>query len=98
MAGLDRRSHTHIQTRHAPSVVTAVHIRVAGAPREFTDDWGANRSVEAFGWFVAITSELVKEEKEDVASKPGFIKGTNPALKKSSNIPETYAKMFGSFH
>ena len=25
-------------------------------------------------------------------------KGTNPALKKSSNIPEIYAKMFGRFH
>ena len=27
----------------------------------------------------------------------GF-KGTNPALKKPSNIPEIYAKMFGRFH
>ena len=27
-----------------------------------------------------------------------FIKGTNPALKKPSNIPEIYAKMFGRFH
>ena len=27
-----------------------------------------------------------------------IIKGTNPALKKSSNIPEIYAKMFGRFH
>ena len=26
------------------------------------------------------------------------IKGTNPALKKPSNIPEIYAKMFGRFH
>ena len=26
------------------------------------------------------------------------LKGTNPALKKSSNIPEIYAKMFGRFH
>ena len=25
-------------------------------------------------------------------------KGTNAALKKSSNIPEIYAKMFGRFH
>ena len=25
-------------------------------------------------------------------------KGTNPALKKSSNIPEIYAKMLGRFH
>ena len=25
-------------------------------------------------------------------------KGTNPALKKSSNIPKIYAKMFGRFH
>ena len=25
-------------------------------------------------------------------------KGTNPALKKPSNIPEIYAKMFGRFH
>ena len=27
-----------------------------------------------------------------------FFKGTNPALKKLSNIPEIYAKMFGRFH
>ena len=27
-----------------------------------------------------------------------LIKGTNPALKKPSNIPEIYAKMFGRFH
>ena len=27
-----------------------------------------------------------------------FVKGTNPALKKPSNIPEIYAKMFGRFH
>ena len=27
-----------------------------------------------------------------------FLKGTNPALKKPSNIPEIYAKMFGRFH
>ena len=27
-----------------------------------------------------------------------IVKGTNPALKKSSNIPEIYAKMFGRFH
>ena len=26
------------------------------------------------------------------------VKGTNPALKKLSNIPEIYAKMFGRFH
>ena len=26
------------------------------------------------------------------------IKRTNPALKKSSNIPEIYAKIFGRFH
>ena len=26
------------------------------------------------------------------------LKGTNPALKKPSNIPEIYAKMFGRFH
>ena len=26
------------------------------------------------------------------------VKGTNPALKKSSNIPEIYAKVFGRFH
>ena len=30
-------------------------------------------------------------------TKPEF-KGTNPALKKPSNIPEIYAKMFGRFH
>ena len=29
---------------------------------------------------------------------PVFVKGTNPALKKPSNIPEIYAKMFGRFH
>ena len=29
---------------------------------------------------------------------PGEIKGTNPALKKPSNIPEIYVKMFGRFH
>ena len=29
---------------------------------------------------------------------PTTFKGTNPALKKSSNIPEIYAKMFGRFH
>ena len=27
-----------------------------------------------------------------------MLKGTNPALKKPSNIPEIYAKMFGRFH
>ena len=27
-----------------------------------------------------------------------WFKGTNPALKKPSNIPEIYAKMFGRFH
>ena len=27
-----------------------------------------------------------------------YIKGTNPALKKSLNIPEIYAEMFGRFH
>ena len=27
-----------------------------------------------------------------------LFKGTNPALKKPSNIPEIYAKMFGRFH
>ena len=27
-----------------------------------------------------------------------FFKGTNPALKKPSNIPEIYAKMFDRFH
>ena len=27
-----------------------------------------------------------------------LFKGTNPPLKKSSNIPEIYAKMFGRFH
>ena len=26
------------------------------------------------------------------------VKGTNPALKKPSNIPEIYAKIFGRFH
>ena len=26
------------------------------------------------------------------------LKGTNPSLKKPSNIPEIYAKMFGRFH
>ena len=26
------------------------------------------------------------------------LKGTNPALKKPSNISEIYAKMFGRFH
>ena len=26
------------------------------------------------------------------------VKGTNPALKKPSNIPEIYAKMFGRLH
>ena len=26
------------------------------------------------------------------------VKGTNPALKKPSNIPEIYAKMFGRIH
>ena len=26
------------------------------------------------------------------------LKGTNPPLKKSLNIPEIYAKMFGRFH
>ena len=30
--------------------------------------------------------------------KTYFLKGTNPALKKPSNIPEIYAKMFGRFH
>ena len=29
---------------------------------------------------------------------PCPLKGTNPALKKPSNIPEIYAKMFGRFH
>ena len=28
----------------------------------------------------------------------GWIQGTNPALKKPSNIPEIYAKMFGRIH
>ena len=28
----------------------------------------------------------------------GGFKGTNPALKKPSNIPEIYSKMFGRFH
>ena len=35
------------------------------------------------------------------SSKPAFtgaLKGTNPALKKPSNIPKIYAKMFGRFH
>ena len=27
-----------------------------------------------------------------------YLKGTNPPLKKSLNIPEIYAKMFGRFH
>ena len=26
------------------------------------------------------------------------VKGTNPPLRKSLNIPEIYAKMFGRFH
>ena len=30
--------------------------------------------------------------------RSGLLIGTNPALKKPSNIPEIYAKMFGSFH
>ena len=35
-----------------------------------------------------------------VAQTPGRarVKGTNPALKKPSNIPELYAKMFGRIH
>ena len=34
----------------------------------------------------------------DFLSKHHFLfKGTNPALKKPSNIPEIYAKMFGWF-
>ena len=27
-----------------------------------------------------------------------ILKGTNPAFKKPSNVPEIYAKMFGRFH
>ena len=33
-----------------------------------------------------------------VMPNPTSLKGTNPALKKPSNIPEIYAKMFGRFH
>ena len=32
------------------------------------------------------------------ATSTNSFKGTNPALKKPSNIPEIYAKMFGRFH
>ena len=35
---------------------------------------------------------------ESVSTDIGQFKGTNPALKKPSNIPEIYAKMFGRFH
>ena len=43
-----------------------------------------------------------RRDLESVAFETTFVqiilKGTNPALKKPSNIPEIYAKMFGRFH
>ena len=45
--------------------------------------------------------EALPENVDLLTSKvtpPDHVKGTNPALKKSSNIPEIYAKMFGRFH
>ena len=34
----------------------------------------------------------------EVGLHSDMLKGTNPALKKPSNIPEIYAKMFGRIH
>ena len=41
-----------------------------------------------------ITSWILQLRKTDYAT----LKGTKPPLKKSLNIPEIYAKMFGGFH
>ena len=40
----------------------------------------------------------VNGSNSDIENGGTILKGTNPALKKSSNIPEIYAKMFGRFH
>ena len=40
----------------------------------------------------------VSPRKQTVALVIDTVKGTNPALKKPSNIPEIYAKMFGRIH
>ena len=37
-------------------------------------------------------------KRDTIVEKLRNVKGTNPALKKPSNIPEIYAKMFGRFH
>ena len=44
------------------------------------------------------TSSETDESKAKHKGRHWTIKGTNPALKKPSNIPEIYAKMFGRIH
>ena len=44
------------------------------------------------------TGKATDSFPSDVHSVRTSFKGTNPALKKPSNIPEIYAKMFGRFH
>ena len=39
-----------------------------------------------------------EDDREQTTLKRSLVKGTNPALKKPSNIPEIYAKMFGRFY
>ena len=44
--------------------------------------------------------EILQDSGWGTVSAPNGerVKGTNPALKKPSNIPEIYAKMFGRIH
>ena len=63
---------------------------------------------EGFSLKLLYASQLEQLHLTAIASVPAqgpsclrtraYIKGTNPALKKPSNIPEIYAKMFGRIH
>ena len=47
---------------------------------------------------INVRSGMCAISKKRAAMSIVDVKGTNPSLKKSLNVPEIYVKMFGRFH
>ena len=69
--------------------------------RTFNDVCGLQPSSEEsciFANSFGVSGLSAYVEWMETSTPKTLFKGTNPALKKPSNIPEIYAKMFGRFH
>ena len=92
----DKRVLSALSRPHSSSPVA--RVRTSQSARRLSATIGERR-LNSSSWILSTTiASTPINHNYSRLSDLFAVKGTNPALKKPSNIPEIYAKMFGRFH